>query len=536
MGLRQLVDRFIGGVPGPAQGVPSAPGRGRAKSEYMRGERSPIFAGWNPALRDQREDVRAGYWRAAARTVDAIHNSGWLSGAVDQAIASTIGTGLQLASRPDFEALGWTADKASEWARLVERRWEAWASCPAECDAGGRMTMGQIQAAVLRSYYGYGEAIAALPWIRRPISRSRTKVQLISPHRLVQDSNGIDLYQGIRIDRYSLPLAYCLRMADPVSEGGQIIEMPARDAASRPMIAHVFDGGAGQIRGISPMAPVLQVVRQLDQLQNATLAAAMLQTILAATVESAAPTPEVLRAFQGEDEQDEGASIEGMLGAKTAWYENTKIDLGGFARIAHLLPGEKLNMQSSKHPNGNYEAFAKFLLRETARCLGMTFEAVSGDYSSATYASVRMSVSENWPLTLHRRKVIPGRFSQTVFEAWIEEEIDAGLIPFPGGLDGFLANRPAAIRADWRGPAKPQADDLKAAKAYETLKSLGVITDEAICADMGTDWEDVYEQLQREQSLREKLGLRDPLKPGVDPVADKLLTQDDPPPAAKQEE
>jgi len=536
MGLRQLVERFVGGVPAVApvvpgrtpSGLPAVPGRGRVSSEYMRGERGPVFGGWQPTLRDQREDVRAAYWRAAARTVDAIHNSGWLSGAVDQAVASTIGTGLQLASRPDYEALGWTAEESRVWARQVERRWEAWAASPAECDAAGLMTMAQLQGAVLRSYYAYGEGLAVLPWIKRSISRSRTKVQLVSPHRLVQDSNGIDLYQGVRVDSYSLPLAYCLRMPSPIFEDGQILEMPARDGASRPLIAHVFDGAAGQIRGISPMAPVLQVVRQLDQLQNATLTAAMIQTILAATVESDAPTPEVLQAFQSEEEQDDGpAGIGSMLGAKTAWYENTKIDLGGLARIAHLLPGEKLTLQGSKHPNQNYEAFCKFLLRETSRCLGMTFEEVSNDYTSATYASVRMSVSSNWPMVLHRRKVIPGRFSQVVYEAWLEEEIDSGLIPFPGGLPGFLANRPAAVRADWRGPAKPQADDLKAAKAYEVLKNLGVITDEAICADMGLDWEDVYDQLEREQQLRKEKGLPDSRQTPQDNLADGLIAQDE---------
>ena len=118
---------------------------------YMRGNASPFFFNWNPALRDQRDDVFVSYQQAAARAIDAIHNSGWISGAVEQAIASTNGTGLRLAARPDAAALGWDAQKAHEWSELVESRWAMWSSRPMECDAAGKMTMAQQTDAVLRA-------------------------------------------------------------------------------------------------------------------------------------------------------------------------------------------------------------------------------------------------------------------------------------------------------------------------------------------------------------------------------------------------
>lgn len=61
----------------------------RSQSQYMRGEASPFFFSWNPALRDVRDDVRASYTRAAARAIDSLHNSGWIAGAISQAVAST---------------------------------------------------------------------------------------------------------------------------------------------------------------------------------------------------------------------------------------------------------------------------------------------------------------------------------------------------------------------------------------------------------------------------------------------------------------
>lgn len=54
---------------------------------------------------------------------------------------------------------------------------------------------------------------------------------------------------------------------------------------------------------------------------------------------------------------------------------------------------------------------------------------------------------------------------------------------------------------------KPQADDGKWSKAKQTLKQMGVATDEQICGELGTDWEDTYEQLAREKEARQRLGL-----------------------------
>ena len=490
--------------------VPVA-GRGRVGSEYMKGGRSPFFWNWNPALRDTRDDIRQSYLQAAARAIDSIHNSGWLSGGVNQSIAATMGTSLRLASQPDADALGWKKEAADEWARSTERRWEAWAKNPMECDAGGRFTMGQQARAVTACHFSHGEGLALLPMISRPGSQTRTKVKLLLPHKLVQDSNGFNMQQGVIMDAWGLPVAYRIRMRPQSAEGWEdVYTVPARDGVGRPQVLHIFDGGPDQVRGLTPLAPVLRVLRQYDQLSDGTLTSTLLKTIFAATIESEAPTADILQALQDDDEQGVGGgNLEGLLTAKGDWYENTKIDLGRFGKVAHLFPGEKLNFQNNQSPDATYEAFAKFLLREIARCLGLTFEELTGDYSGATYSSVRMGTSVLWPVTMQRRVTIPGRFYQQVYEAWLEEQIERGFIKFPGGIYAFYLNREAASRADWRGPAKPQADDLKTQKAHEGYKRMGVMSDEQICADLGFDWEDVYEQRGREKKLREKLDLPD---------------------------
>ena len=71
------------------------------RADFMRGNRGVVFGGWRPALREAAEDVGSSWDLAAARTIDLIQNSGWMAGALDQAVANTVGTGLRLKAMPE---------------------------------------------------------------------------------------------------------------------------------------------------------------------------------------------------------------------------------------------------------------------------------------------------------------------------------------------------------------------------------------------------------------------------------------------------
>ena len=208
--------------------------------------------------------------------------------------------------------------------------------------------------------------------------------------------------------------------------------------------------------------------------------------------------------------------IEAWTEMQSDWYNHNTIDVGIGGRIAHTFPGQKLEFLSPRQPSTAYREFSMHLLRELARCLGLTFESATGDYTGATYSSVRMAVNEIYQITKARRKFVVAPFLQPIFEAWLEEEIFEGRIEFPGGPEAFVANRTAACRAQWLGAPKPVADDLKAAKAHQVYREMGVITDEAIAADLGLDIEDVYAQRAREKSMRVFYGLPDPSSDALD--------------------
>lgn len=511
-------------------------------SSYMRGDYhhggssniSPFFYGWTPALRDGRQDILQGYIRSAARVIDAIHNSGWIAGMVRQSIASTIGTGLALAAKPDVRLFGGNRADANKWSEEVERGFEDWSNCREECDAAGKHTLGQMTEAGLRSNFAYGEILGLLPLIRRPESQTELKLKLLPPHKLTQDSDGVRLFQGVYHDGWDFPLAYRMLLRIGATNMETPIVVPARDGRNRKQVLHIFNGEVGTVRGISEFAPSLLLVRQFDQLSDATLSTSLLQTIFSATVESAAPTADILQGLQDPNEQGVGGGgIADFIEAKSAFERGTNIDLGRHGKIAHLFPGESLKFNTSQTPNNNYQAFSRLLLREISRCAGMTFEEATGDYNGATYASINMASAVVWPIVLMRRYFTAVPLVQPVYEGWLEGEIEAGRQGFPGGIEAFLANKRAACRAFWRGPPKPQGDWLKMAKAYETLRNMGVISDEQICADLGSDWQDVMEQRAQERAERKRLDLpeTDAASTTRDALGDKLVSEPDGAPA-----
>lgn len=490
------------------------------RSGYMRGGGGVLFGRWRPALREPQHAVSDAWDAATSRAMDAILNSGWLSGAIEQSIANTVGRGLRLKVQPENALFGMAEADARAWGRMVEQRFEIWSRAPQECDIEGVRTFGQMQAAAYRSFLATGEVLAELPWRRRPWGQNGTKVRLLPAHRLARASSSADrIVNGVKLDRDGMPVGY-LVSANPHFGGlhrDRLVR--ARDSAGRPRVIHIFDGPPGTYRGITPLAPILQVTRQFDQLADATLTATILQTLFAATIESDLPTEEAMAGILTPQEQARLAS-QGVSAAEAymqmvgGFYEEAPVDLGANGRIGHLFPGQELKFQTAQGSATDYVGFSRQLLREIARCLGMTYEGATGDYTGATYSSTRMATGEIFEVTQMRRAHVVAPFCQAAYAAWLEEEIEAERIPFPGGINAFLANRTAASRADWRGSPKLQADDVKTARAHEVWRRLGVVSDAMIAADLGVDIEDVFVERKAERELREAYGLPEPAQMG----------------------
>ena len=493
-----------------------------AQSAFFQGGRNPLMVSWNPSLREHQDDVRKDWEKAAARAVEGVQNSGFLTKVLETEVGSVVGAGLRLSARPDAEALGISQEAANKLARQVESLFRSYSRNPIECDAGGRMSFGKMQQAYFASYKCYGEGLALLPKVVRPGARYISKVALLPPSRLCQKNDETEnIIQGVRCDRdWGYPTGYVIKRKDRAL-GWQEVEIAAFDKDGAPQVVHTFDPAIGVTRGISPMAPILKVVRQVDQFADATLTTALLQTIFAATMKTTIPGLAGFDGLMTGKDRDSGIlDMEAFAAAKGEWYDGAKLDLTQHGRIAQLFPGDELEFKEAKAPGAQFDQFMGWLMREIAAGAGVTYESATGDYRGATYSSIRMAGAIEWLNVLRRRENIIQPFCQAVYEAFLEEAIFTGRVQFPGGYSNFLAKREAACRASWSGPAQPQADDFKAARSHEVLKDMGATTLMEISASYGRDWDDDMRQRAEENRLAEELDLPLPWAP-TDPLETK---------------
>lgn len=518
--------RWLRGRAEPA-GVPSqrAP---TVSARYLRDTRTGLLGTKRAITRDAKIDVYESAMRAAALATDFIHNSGWLAGAVNQVLADTIGVELKLNCRAQLQGLGYSQEEEDRWCRNVEAMWRQYAYAPKECDLAGLMSVPEMTDAVLRSDLATGEAFAIFDSLstgqrQRAGCRSGLKVTLVASHRcprVTREFEGLD--GGIFHDAHGRPTVYRFRRR----EGGLEVDYDVAAAS----VIHVMDRGRfpGTPRGISPMAPMLRAAAQSDQLADATLAVALMQSAFAAVINSPEPSDTAFQALQvleglaevpppGEKAEEWETFIGGLRAdfvevwsQRIEALKNGSLALNDPARIAHLGPGEELNMVTADQRSDNYVALWKHLAQEMARAIGVTFEAFTGDHSSATYSSVRMAWASIWPVVMRRRERIAVPFVQGIYERWLEESIREGRIAFKGGYRAFAANREAVFQAEFQGPAQPTADDYKAAMAVkvrlETYQSS--ITDELAAA--GKNPSETLAQIEREKDRLEKAGLPTP--------------------------
>jgi lambda family phage portal protein len=496
--------------------------RGKTVMRYLRGDRAGILGMRRAITRDAKVDVREAAERASALATDFLHNSGWIAGAVQQILCDTIGEELKLNCRAKLKKFGYTDDEASEWCRNVETEYRRWAWNPKECDLAGKATIAEMADAILRSDLVSGEGFGILDNLplreqERLGLETGTKVSLIAAHRCPRISNEVEgLDHGIIHDAYGRAVAYRFKV-----RSGGLDEDKDIDAAD---VIHVMDRGENlnSPRGISVLAPALKVIAQSDQLADATLATALMQTIFAATIKSPEPSAE---AFQAIEQLSDMAIPSDFEGGEKAWssfigglqqdlidvwdmrinaLKDKGISMADSARINHLGPGEEFQMHTASTPGSQYLPFFQNLLREVARCLGITFESLAMDHSNATYSSVRMAVASIWPIVLRRRSRIVAPFMQAVYERWLEEMIFRGKIAFKGGYRAFSRDRESVFQAEWQGPAAPSADDYKTAMADKIELELGISSFFDVCARRGKNGEEQIAQLGREKSLFEK--------------------------------
>lgn len=499
------------------------PLRAAAAAPYRAGDRlSQELAGWDPMLQSPdaamwglRDDV-------VARGTDLGRNNGFAAGARQSQVDNVIGANWMLAVEPNWHALGLASmsdDERDAWEEHVEEAFDEWANDPGNwVDAGRRVSFIGLLRQAFTSWFDSGEFLGIAHWLDDRVGPGRaryaTALQMVSTDRLGNPGNASDtatLRNGIELGPHGEPLAYHIRCAHPYDpwigvDAFRWERFEREDSYGRPNVLHGFVvEGDGMTRGVSPMATVIETFRLHDVYDRAIAKAALINTLIAATIETQSGLDsDVLETMFGGAEDPVTGVKRPAIGGPPMKLDRTI--------IPKLPVGTTFKFTNPVQPAGAaYQQFTDAVLRREAAGLGTSFEELSKDYSKTNYSSARASLLGAWKAITGRSSFLERTAAAPIYGLWFEEAVDRGIVELPtmrrnAGV-GFYERRSAWLRHAWIGPGRGHIDPVKERQAYQIGRDTYTDTLQSANAEQGRDWRKVARQTARENRVLRRLDL-----------------------------
>lgn len=379
------------------------------------------------------------------------NNNPWLSQAVANWAGALVGSGIVPTPKHPDEST--RADLTAAF--------QGWAD---QADADQRTNFWGLQADVARGLVIDGEAfLHILPSEDGPCLR-------LLPPELVDESmtcelgNGAVIVQGVEFDSEGRRVAYHVlpyRPHDQFANYAPPVRAPADE------ILHIMKPlAAGQVRGISWLAPVILSASDFDQLCDALLMGAKVAAMHSAFLIDLNGT--------GGAPYD-GTGQDGIL--------ETGLEPGTMKRLPTGFD-VKFNTPSQLTEIG---AFLRLQLQQLAAGLGLPDHLLSGDLSNANYSSLRAGLL---PFRQRVEQIQYGTLAPQ-FLAPIWRQVVAFAV-----LSGDLAApdyeaAPRAYAAEWLPPKPMQVDPLKDTQATVAELEAGLTSRRKAVAERGWALEDL---------------------------------------------
>lgn len=477
------------------------------------------LASWQPSIASPDAEQLTSFEKIRARVRDMDRNNGWLSGGIDTRTDAVVGAKIRLEARPDFEAMGRSADWAETWANRAEAEFRIWANdsrmlCDVERDFqfGGLVRLAYIQFATA------GETAAVVYNLDRG-GTYQTSVLVLDVDRISNRDNAADTSRrraGVHLDENGAAIAYDVRMEHPADattspDTFRWETINREGPTGRPKFIHVKNKRRpAQRRGVSSLAAALKRFKMLERYDNAELEAALWNAINAFVIQSPFTGEEVAEAFAPTGEDGIGASYADQL---ISFREKKQVTIGEGVRALHLFPGEKGEMLSAERPATNFAAFESAVLRSLAGQFKLSYQQLSQDWASINYSSARTLLNETWRGLMADRHLFCQAFCSPIYAAWLEEAIAIGRVKVPGGALNFYRWRAALTMAEWIGPGRGKIDPVKESTAGDLDLNANRSSLAMQANEQGYDWRDVMVQRSREKATAKRLGLDEPAAP-----------------------
>ncbi|SDA15005.1 phage portal protein [Sphingomonas sp. NFR15] len=484
---------------------------GLTSPAYVAGGHSQELSGFNPRLRSPDNEVMQSRDRIVARSRDIDRNNALINGGIDRRVDAVVGSNIWLKLKPDFAAMGLSAEWADEWATKVEALFRVWGkSSRFVCDVERHHHFGGLVQLAYRHYVVDGSACAAMYMLDRG-SPFQTSVLVVDPDRLSNKDGAPDsatLRGGVELDQWGAEVAYHVRNSHPDDAPGDYkslawTRIPRETATGRPLFVRaIAKRRAHQHHSIGRLASAISRITQQGLADKTELQAQITNAIFGLYARTKRSSDDMAASMSPVDD-----GIDESTDAHRAdFYEQADLTFNG-VRVAVVPDGDSIETLTSERASSNYVTFQNYILRAIASALGLSYEQLSNDWSGINYSSARTLLNEIWRGLLADRHLFTQMFCTPIFAAWLEEAVARDLVEIPGGKTMFYVWRDALTQCEWIGPGRGIIDRKKEADGSAVDREGGVSNLEIDCAEQGRDWRDVLWQQKRELEERRKYGL-----------------------------
>lgn len=307
------------------------------------------------------------------------------------------------------------------------------------------------------------------------------QVQLLHSEQLIVTKH--ELYEmGIKRDQYGRPLEYCLTNHHP---GEGLLRYVYEPAAA---ILHAYvPYQIGAPRGIPMTTAVMTTIKALDEYRKAELIAARIQA-----------SKFVVYTQEQPDALDPEIAMEAALPASTR--QNTIQP--GMAEV--LPPGVDAKWMDPTHPNVAFAPFTADYKREISAGLGISYNNLYSDFQNTSFSSMRAAFIVERAFYRKLQALFIEKVLVPIFEAWIDQSCASGKLGLPpvlGSYDWYKS-------CEFSGKAYEFSNPLQEAEAQKVLVEERIMSRTQICAERGTTYEQVLDDIAAEQALEKSKGVK----------------------------
>lgn len=451
---------------------------GRASSLYKGAEFSRLTLDWSATLAPPDEELRWSVARLRSRARDLARNNPYVRGYLNMLAVNVIGSAGMTLQAQVKDNSGLQNDRLND---AIEAGWLDWAQ---DVTVGTPLSLVRFEHQLLKTVAREGEVFVR-EW-RGFSNRFAYGLEAIDPDLVDETFNRVrgtdgtnEVRMGVEVNQFGRPVAYHVWDRPQSTIGAPVPRRLQRIPANE--ILHLYDPDrVNQTRGVTWLASTMFGLKMIDGMDEAELVASR-----------AAASKMGFFTRKGDE-----------LAGKPVSDDENALDMEANPGTFGILPpGYDFAQWDPQHPNAQYPAFIKAMLRKCATGLAVSYNGLANDLEGVNYSSMRHGLQgerDNWQ-TLQGWWI--GAFRQRVYREWLGMALLAGAVrldtrDFTKYLDVLWIPRGFPY-------VDPQVDQQTEIEGIDR----GLRAPQDVVAARGGDLATVYRKLADAKKLAKQYGL-----------------------------